>query len=310
MTINGDYQRFIVENRMLLREFLSERLSNRALKAAKMKGKIYVNGIFRTVRHPLEIGDVVEVYYPDESKASKVSCWYFYLHKVYEDGKLMVIYKMPGMPSIPNRRYPNYTLANVLAGYYEMNHIPSAIHLVSRLDKDTSGLLLVSKNRRYHHLMTGKVKRKYLFLVEGVLEGEGTINLPIRDVKGTIKREINSLGKPSVTHYRSLWHNEEISLVEAQLETGRTHQIRVHFSSVNHPLLGDKLYGKAHPLFNGQALHSYELSFIHPESQELLCFRRPPIWWEIFKNYYFDIEFEEMMEKGKSRTIEVERNCL
>lgn len=279
----SDYQRFDVTEAMLLRDFLEARISNKALKALKKDGDIQVNQITRTVRYSLSVGDVVELYYPNEAKYSQIIPWYFPIHVVYEDDYLLVVYKPKGMPSIPNKRYSKHTLANVLTAYYAMNHIGSAIHLVSRLDKDTSGLILVAKSRRMHQMLMGAFERKYLLLTEGKMEGSGVIDAPIEKEEGSVvKRCVRSDGKQAVTHYQVIKYTKDYSLVEARLETGRTHQIRVHFSHIGHPLVGDSLYGKAHPHFKGQALHSYYLRFTHPITHEVMEFSHYPSWYEAF----------------------------
>lgn len=280
----SDYQRFEVTESILLRDFLEARISNKALKSLKKDGDIKVNQIPRTVRYLLNKGDIVELYYPNEAKQSTITPWYFPLKVVYEDEYIMVVNKPKGMPSIPNKRYAKHTLANVLTAYYEMNNVPSAIHLVSRLDKDTSGLILVAKSRRMHQLLIGSFERKYLFLVEGRMgTSQGTIDAPIeKENNSVIRRCVRSDGKRAITHYCVLRNNEEYSLVEARLETGRTHQIRVHMAYLGHPLIGDLLYGKAHPQFKGQALHSYYLSFKHPVTLQELIFEDYPNWSEVF----------------------------
>lgn len=272
----NDYQRFVIQEPILLRTFLAQHVSGRALKKLKYQGGIVVNGVARTVRFQLSRGDVVELFYPDERSRSRIVPWYFPLHIVYQDDYLLVVNKPAGLPSIPNRHYPDHTLANALMGYFEMNQIPSTVHLISRLDKDTSGLILVAKSQRLHALLNQQFERRYLLLVEGQMTGKGVIDQPIGRHPETLKRMVMAEGKKAITRYR-VWENRsQESLVEARLETGRTHQIRVHFSYLGYPLVGDRLYGKACPGWSGQALHSYYLAFEHPITHEQMVFQDIP----------------------------------
>lgn len=272
----SDYQRFEVEQAIILRDFLKDRVSGKELKALKYPGGLVVNGQNCTVRHLLQKGDVVELFYPNESQNSSLRPWYFPLHILYEDEALLVVCKPCGMPSIPTKHYPQHTLANALMGYYQMNKIPSTVHLVSRLDKETSGLILVAKSRRIHHLLAGCFERKYRLWVEGKMNGAGVIDASIGRYENSIKRFVMKDGKRAITDYRVLACKEDCSLVEAHLKTGRTHQIRVHFAWLGHPLLGDHLYGKAHPCFQGQALVSYYLAFTHPLTGKKMSFSYLP----------------------------------
>jgi len=170
-------------------------------------------------------------------------------------------------------------LSHALLHYYEQHHIASTIHLVNRLDRDTSGLLIVAKHRYVHHLFSKEqrhhnIHRTYRALVHGVLPGDnGTINEPIgRKNESIIEREVRPDGQHAVTHYEVLERFNDYTYVQLKLETGRTHQIRVHLSHLGHPLLGDELYGGRRDAIERQALHSYELNFYHPILQKAFSF--------------------------------------
>ncbi|RLQ97172.1 RluA family pseudouridine synthase [Falsibacillus albus] len=265
-----------------IKQFLSEQnISKRALTDIKFAGgKITVNGEEVNVRYVLKEKDVLNVEFPVEIHSDGLVAETLPLNIVYEDDDVMVIDKQPYMNTIPSREHPKGSLANALLSYYKENGISSTIHIVTRLDRDTSGLLLVAKHRFVHHLLSNQqqkrlIQRTYQAVVEGIPTPlEETIDAPIgRKKTSIIEREVTWDGRPAVTHYKVLHANERMSLVQLNLETGRTHQIRVHMTYKGHPLIGDDLYGGNTELLQRQALHCTELSFFHPFQEKTLTFR-------------------------------------
>lgn len=240
-------------------------ISKRLLKAIKLEGDILVDGIHQTVRYQLQEGEIVTFIFPSEN--NHVMPENIPLKIVYEDQYLMVIDKESGIPCIPTRGHLSHTLANAISFYYQQIGLSSTIHLVNRLDKETAGLMIVAKYRHIHDLMSKKhIYRLYRAHVNGKV-GNGVINLPIYSEDNQMKRIIDERGKASITHYQCIQYHDNISWVECLLETGRTHQIRVHMSAIGHPLIGDTLYGNGQGCFD---LTSYKVCFIHPITQKII----------------------------------------
>ncbi|WP_110113392.1 RluA family pseudouridine synthase [Bacillus sp. CGMCC 1.16541] len=269
---------------VLIRDFLKEHhISKSALVDIKFHGgSIKVNGDDVTVRYLLQKGDELSLAFPPEQRSEGLRSENIPLDVVYEDEYLLVINKQAGLPSIPSRTHPTTSLSNALLHYYECNDIPSTIHLVNRLDKDTSGLLIVAKNRYVHYLFskaqqTHSIERTYHAFVEGRLaSSSGTICAPIgRKLDSIIEREVREDGQYAVTNYSVLEEFEHGTYVSLKLETGRTHQIRVHMAHLGHPLVGDDLYGGKCEYMLRQALHSYHLTFFHPILHKQLSFVSP-----------------------------------
>ncbi|MEC2077093.1 RluA family pseudouridine synthase [Metabacillus fastidiosus] len=270
-----------VEEGKLIREFLQEkRISKRALTDIKFSGgAIKVNGEDANVRHLLKDGEILTVIFPEEKRSDGLKRQKLEFQIVHEDDHCLVINKPPFLPSIPSREHQTGTLANGLADYYEENDIPSTVHIVNRLDKDTSGIMLVAKHRFAHSLFSAeqkekRIERTYTAIVHGVIENDtGIINEPIgRKADSIIEREVRSDGQTAVTHYRVLQRFDDKTLLSLKLETGRTHQIRVHLSSIGHPLCGDTLYGGMRTEINRQALHSEHICFWHPFLEKEVSF--------------------------------------
>ncbi|MQR96736.1 RluA family pseudouridine synthase [Fictibacillus phosphorivorans] len=264
---------------VLLREFLkTKQISKAALTDIKFHGgALFVNKKEVTVRTLLNSGDEVTVWFPPETKSSSMEPEDIPLDIIYEDAHFIAVLKPAGMPTIPSLYQPNGSLASAILNYYQIKDIPSTFHAVNRLDKDTSGIVLIAKHRFAHSLMSKQqkdkvIKREYIAFVHGELKDErGTIDRPIaRNPESIIERMVSEDGQRSITHYEKLDYveNSNFSVVSLRLETGRTHQIRVHMASIGHPLLGDDLYGGTLEMIYRQALHSEKTSFIHPFTEE------------------------------------------
>lgn len=203
---------------------------------------------------------------------------------VYEDEDIVVINKPAGMPTHPVQNNHTHTLANALVYHWQQQKTAAVYHPISRLDKDTTGLLLVAKNAHSAAKLSDAVRhrevtRVYLALAMGTLCGSGRIDAPIvRCPDSVIKRCIGTVETEksrAVTHYRAVAQFSECTLLLLRLETGRTHQIRVHTAHIGYPLCGDWLYGEEGYLLSRPALHSYYLSFTHPISGRRLSFFAP-----------------------------------
>lgn len=245
-------------------------------------GYVFVNGETIKANYKLEAGDKVEVFVP-EPEAVDVEAEDIPLDIIYEDKDIVLVNKAQGMVVHPGAGNPNGTLVNALLFHIkDLSGINGEIRpgIVHRLDKDTSGILIVAKNDEAHvnlseQLQNRTVKRKYWALVHGVLPHEhGTINAPIgRDPKDRQKFTVIKGGKEAISHFRVLERIQKFSLMEVSLETGRTHQIRVHLNYIDHPVAGDKIYGPKKSLEgNGQFLHARMLEFTHPRTGETMSF--------------------------------------
>ncbi|MCO7126200.1 RluA family pseudouridine synthase [Sporolactobacillus shoreicorticis] len=269
------------EQGMVMRDYLKKeiKVSRRALSAIKYKGgKLLVDGRERSVRHVLQRGEQLTIVFPPETPSEFLSDESMQLDIVYEDDVVLIVNKPAGIPVIPSHQYPSGTLANGLLRYFKDENLASTVHIINRLDRNTSGLMLVAKHRfsheRFFKMQKKKeIHRRYLAFVEGIMQqDQGVIDAPIGRRDGSaIERMVDwQNGRRSITHYKVLERFNDWTLVAVQLQTGRTHQIRVHFASIGHPLLGDDLYGGSLERLDRQALHSFEVSFIHPFTGELI----------------------------------------
>ena len=263
---------------------LSRSQANEAIKA----GTVLVNGKSAKAKYAVKEGDVITYELPEEEvleyKAEDIP-----LDIIYEDADVAVVNKPQGMVVHPSAGHTSGTLVNALMYHVkDLSSINGVVRpgIVHRIDKDTSGLLMIAKNDKAHNAIAEQLKvhsitRKYYAIVHGVIkEDDGTVNAPIgRHPVDRKKMSINEKnGKEAVTHYHVLKRFRRFTYVECQLETGRTHQIRVHMASIGHPLLGDQVYGPAKVPFSGlqgQTLHAGVLGIIHPATGEYMEFRAP-----------------------------------
>ncbi|MEC2109952.1 MULTISPECIES: RluA family pseudouridine synthase [Bacillus] len=269
------------EDGMTVKEYAGELgISKRLLTDIKFGGgDLLINGEHVTVKAILKEGDLLIVKFPEEQVSETLLAEPVPLDILYEDEHVLVINKQPYVSSIPSREHPSGSIANGIIDHYQKNGVRATVHLVTRLDRDTSGVMLVAKHRFAHSILSsaqknGLVKRRYAAVVHGrMAQMEGTVDAPIgRHPDSIIERTVTPDGQKAVTHFYVTCAHDDMSSVTLQLETGRTHQIRVHMSYLGHPLCGDTLYGGTRRDIGRQALHSEHLSFIHPLTQENMTF--------------------------------------
>ncbi len=233
---------------------------------------VLINGIPAHMNQPVLYGDQITVHIVERESSPKIEPVYIPLDICYEDEDIIVINKPAGMPVHPSVDNYDNTLANALAYYYRQKGEAFVFRCTNRLDRDTSGLILVSKHYVAAGIIADEMKnhsmhREYRAIVKGsVTPCEGTIQAPIgRTGSSLVERGIDfEHGDPAVTHYRVVEERNGYSLVALNLETGRTHQIRVHMKYLGYPLIGDYLYHPVYDKMDRQALHSYRLQFLHP----------------------------------------------
>lgn len=257
--------------------FISGRMIQRL---TRQKG-LFLNRKVPFLKKKVKTGDFLRVLVGDKEEGSLVP-ENIPIDVVYEDEEVLVVNKQAGLIVHPIKPGQTGTLAHGIAFYWLSKGVTGKVRPVHRLDKDTSGLLLMANNSYIHQLLDRQlreqtIKRTYLTIVQGRLEEKkGTIREPIgQDPQHPVKRKVTPKGEEAITHYEVVEEFHEASLVSVELETGRTHQIRVHFDHIGHPVLGDSLYGKKHPWIQRQALHAHRLEFIHPFREEKLSFEQP-----------------------------------
>ena len=272
-----------------------EQVSRSYLQKLVKDGAVLVNGKPVKSSYKVENGDRIRLEIPDAVEP-EIEAEPMALDILYEDSDIILINKPKGMVVHPAAGHYSGTLVNGLMAHCknELSGINGVMRpgIVHRIDMDTTGVLIVCKNDKAHNAIAEQLKvhsitRKYYAIVHGVLKADtGTVNAPIgRHSVDRKKMSINEKnGKEAVTHYRVLQRFRRFTFVECQLETGRTHQIRVHMASIGHPLLGDQVYGPAKVPFSGlqgQTLHAGVLGIIHPSTGEYMEFTAPlPVYFE------------------------------
>ena len=242
------------------------------LKKVKFTG-IYVNGERVTVRKTVKSGDIISVVFP-EDLGSDIEPIDVPLDVVYEDEDILAVSKPTSMPVHPSLGNHLVTLANAVMWYFRNDSF--TFRAVNRLDRDTSGIVLIAKNaesafRLAESMKKGEFCKEYLAIIDGIPStSSGTVDAPIaRERESEMKRVVREDGKRAVTHYEVLKSSDTRSLVRIRLETGRTHQIRVHLAHIGHPLTNDFLYGSGNP-GDIYSLHAERLSFPHPKTKKII----------------------------------------
>lgn len=268
------------EQGLKLREYLRkiQRFSGRLIKGAALSGRIQIDNKRVKLNYVLKSGDVISFNLSKE-ESQNIEAEEMDIEVIYEDKDIIVVNKKPGIVVHPTRSYPNRTLANGLAYYFQKNGEKCIVRLVSRLDMDTSGLIIVGKNQFAHMCLSRDMKsedfeKSYIAVIHGKMkEKQGIIDLPIYRPEGDdIRRVVDDKGQKSITCYKVIEEFKFDQLLKLTLKTGRTHQIRVHLSHLGHPLYGDILYGIEgdDKYINRQALHAYRLKFPHPRKGKTL----------------------------------------
>ena len=261
----------IQENDKTVKGIMTENLnfSRRLSKRLELTDRLFVNGKATRLNKSVFKGDVLSIEFDEEE--DEYAAVDIPIEIVYEDNDLMVVNKPPFIVVHPTKSHQDNTVANAVAFYFNRQNIKRKVRLVNRLDMNTSGIVIIAKNPYAHNELANQMKsnivdKYYYAIVEGMVkEDEGTINEPITRLNpDDIVRVVHPLGKECITHYIVEERFDNMTLVKLKLETGRTHQIRVHMKHIGHPILGDTLYGKESELIQRQALHCYEMKFIQP----------------------------------------------
>lgn len=247
------------------------KISDRLLLRLKNSKNILLNNTPTYISKEVSPGDEITVIIDFVEDNSNIVPTKIDLDIIYEDDYYLIINKPAHLPVHPSMLHYANSLSNGVKFYFDSIGLKKKIRPVNRLDKDTSGIVIFAKNEYIQECLVSQMKTKdfqkeYIAVCNGIFkEKSGTINLPIARKPGSIiERCVRTDGDSSITHYEVIQQLDNYAIVKCMLETGRTHQIRVHMSAINHPILGDTLYGKPNSNIDRQLLHAYKVSFIHP----------------------------------------------
>ena len=268
-------------NDLDLEEFLvTKDISGRLFRKLYKEKNIYINGKFRRKGLKLEKGDMVSILMEDEEENTipeKID-----IDIVYEDFDLLILNKQPNIVVHPTKSHQENTLSGGISYYFKEKGIKKKIRFVNRLDMNTTGILIVAKNPFAHQQMalqfeSNIVEKKYQAIVKGIVEkDQDYIDLPIgREEEKSIRKTVVKEGQEALTKYSVMERYNRGSLLDVQIFTGRSHQIRVHLNHIGHPIIGDTLYDEESPYIHRQALHSYYLKIKHPRTREDIEFVAP-----------------------------------
>ncbi|MBE6071320.1 MAG: RluA family pseudouridine synthase [Clostridium butyricum] len=276
----------VLEEGIKLREYLKKEMgiSTRLIRSASIQKRIFVNDEVVKMNRVIKNGEIIKIDL-EKDESQNIAPEKIDIEIVYEDEDILVVNKRPFMVVHPTKTYQSGTLANGVINYFMESNQNCIVRLVSRLDMNTSGLIIIAKNQFSHGMLSkamteNKVEKRYLAITHGIFkEKQGTIDKPIyrpEGIENGTRRIVDERGQRSITHYKVIEEFGDSSLVECKLETGRTHQIRVHLSYLGHPIYGDVLYGDGDNegnLIERQALHAYGLNFKSPRTEKELSLR-------------------------------------
>jgi 23S rRNA pseudouridine1911/1915/1917 synthase len=282
MNNNNILKYTIQENGKSVKGILSENLnfSRRLSKRLELNDKIFINNSVVRLNKRISQGDILTIEFDEEE--DEYNAVSIPIDIVYEDSDLLVVNKPPFIVVHPTKSHQDNTIANGVAYYFKEKGIQRKVRLVNRLDMNTSGIVIIAKNPYAHNELSNQMKsntvdKYYYAIAEGIIEqDEGTINEPITRLNPEdIIRIVHPSGKECITHFKVEKRMNNMTLVKLKLETGRTHQIRVHLKHIGHPIVGDALYGNESSIINRQALHCHEMKFRQPLTGEEISIKCP-----------------------------------